>query len=571
MAENNQHGSGTRAGSGTWLAVAASAAAAAGWAEALQLDKLPVITSFQAKLMTALSLALFYGLAGAVCGAACWLVLRRHSGRKLNILVAAAALLPALSIFVAARRSPLPWRIVHPQHDAAFAAQTQALPNVVLVTIDTLRADALGCYGSPYRVSPELDRLSKRGSLSALCVSHAPATTPSHVSILTGVLPPAHGSRFNAVPVSAGISTLAEVFAQHGYETAAFVSAFPVTAEVSGLDRGFEIYDQYLVPDRGPQLLYRSRPASLLFSAGLLHRAERKAWMTDAWIYHWLSARDHWRPFFLWVHYYDPHLPYDPPRPWRELFGPTAAAPAASRQVATVEAWNHGQRTPSVEQQQALIRLYLGETALIDSCAGNLMRRLKFVPGGRDTRVVITADHGESLTERDYWFAHGKQLYQSSLHVPLFWTKLRDGDYPRLIDGVTPSADVFTRCLTLAGIGGAVPDNALAAYAENADGVYISAHAASANRIREKQRTLVVWPWKLVRGGASAVELYDLSSDPGEMIDRGRESEYAHIRAALEWSLAGVDPVTDGSVPPPAPLDEETLATLKSLGYVQEP
>lgn len=222
--------------------------------------------------------------------------------------------------------------------------------NVLLVTIDTLRADRLGCYGYAGAATPVLDALAARGVRFATAIAHVPLTTPSHASILTGLTPLRHGVRDNGDFVLPDrIPTLAEAFHDAGYRTAAFVSGFPLDRRF-GLARGFDTYDDHL-----PHGEDRRRSAYV----------ERPADQTTAAVRSWLEGGTP-SPWFLWVHYFDPHSPYEPP--------PDFAARFAGRP-------------------------YDGEVAFVDAQIGVLLALLEAKGLAPRTRVLVTADHGESLGE----------------------------------------------------------------------------------------------------------------------------------------------------------------------------
>ena len=245
---------------------------------------------------------------------------------------------------------------------------------MLLVTIDTLRADHLGCYGRQAAMTPTIDALARRGVRFATAVAHAPLTGPSHASILTGRTPLGHGFRNNSGFVLApAVSTAAEDFRQAGYRTAAFVSGFPLDRRF-GFDRGFDTYDDHL--PRGNDL--RRTPY-----------VERTADATTGAVLRWLQPSSHPpgqpRPWFLWVHYYDPHAPYEPP-----------AADLAERFRATP---------------------YDGEVAFVDRELGRLFEALATTREMDHTLVLLTSDHGESLGEHGE-ATHGIFIYDATLRVP---------------------------------------------------------------------------------------------------------------------------------------------------------
>src|ERR1700680_254283 len=256
--------------------------------------------------------------------------------------------------------------------ESAAAARTEAAGgplNLLLVTLDTVRSDHLGCYGDAAAETPHLDALARQGVRFARASSPVPLTLPSHTTILTGLLPPHHGTRNNGTaPLAAGIPTLGTVLAGAGYRTAAFVAAF-VLDHRFGLNRGFAVYDDEI-----------ERPAA----ASLLLEAQRPGDQVVDRALGWLAAADP-RPFFLWVHLYDAHAPYNPPSPYRE-------------------------RHPG--------RPYDGAIAFDDAQVGRLLAAL--ASRGLDDRTVvaIAADHGESLGEHGE-LTHGLLLYEPVLSVPL--------------------------------------------------------------------------------------------------------------------------------------------------------
>jgi arylsulfatase A-like enzyme/Tfp pilus assembly protein PilF len=393
--------------------------------------------------------------------------------------------------------------------------QVSLRPNVLLITIDTLRADHLGCYGDAGAATPVLDALAARGVRFATAVAHVPLTTPSHASILTGLTPLRHGVRDNgdfALPEA--IPTVAEAFRAAGYQTGAFVSGFPLDRRF-GLARGFETYD-----DHFPHGDDRRRAAYV----------ERPADQTTAVALRWVQARS--GPWFLWVHYFDPHAPYEPP-----------AELAA--------------RFPG--------RPYDGEIAFVDAQLGALLQRLDARRPGYPTLVLATADHGESLGEHGEE-THGVFIYDATLRVPLLVagpgvpagrvasTVARGIDVaPTLLDlaGVPTRARMEGRSLRAA-LGGDMPD--APAYAE-------SLYA----RLRLGWAPLHAWRtarYKLI--DAPRPELYALDGDPSETENQSAErpAVAAALRGALQTALAAPPPnaaTTAGA---------DAAERLRALGYL---
>ena len=389
---------------------------------------------------------------------------------------------------------------------------------MLLVTIDTLRADRLGCYGYARAATPTLDGLSARGVRFTTAVAHVPLTAPSHASILTGRTPLGHGVRDNgAYVLPAGLRGVAEDFAAAGYRTAAFVSGFPLTRRF-GLDRGFLTYDDHLPRGSDPR-----RTAYV----------ERTADRTTDAVLSWLDAPPRSSPspspFFLWVHYFDPHAPYEPP----PEFAARAAAP------------------------------YDGEIAFVDAQLGRLLRRLE--ERAAPTLVLVTSDHGESLGEHGE-DTHGIFVYDSTLRVPFI---LAGPGVPagRVTEVVARGIDVAPTLLDYAGLeakgmegrsvrpaasGQALPD--VPAYAE-------SLHA----QLQYGWAPLHAWRtarFKLIE--APRVELFDLQSDAAETEDRSpsERARVAQMRGELQKAMATTTPVAAQAI------DAETAERLGALGYL---
>lgn len=241
--------------------------------------------------------------------------------------------------------------------------------NVLLVTLDTTRADRIGCYGYPQAATATLDRLATRGLLFENAFAGVPLTLPSHATILTGLHPPEHGIRVNGRHrLSAAIPTLADILRNRGYRTAAFIAS-AVLDRRFGLDRGFDLYDDRMQPPRrGTRAADAENPADII--------AER--------VIAWLARQDGKAPFFAWVHFFDPHAPYEPPAPYRT-----------------------GATDP-----------YDGEIAFMDAQLGRLLESLRERPSLADnTLILVCGDHGEAFGEHEE-YGHGMLLYEPTMRVP---------------------------------------------------------------------------------------------------------------------------------------------------------
>ena len=402
----------------------------------------------------------------------------------------------------------------------AGCRSTPNVPDVILITIDTLRADHVGSYGDARAATPVLDALARTGTRFAHVVAPVPLTLPSHASVMTGLTPLAHGLHDNTGFVLAkSIPTMAERFQQSGFETAAFVSGAPLDHQF-GLDRGFDRYDDRMT--RGGDA---ARPAAIE------RRADETVAAVDAWLQRDPSA--HRRPLFLWIHVFDPHAPYEAPEPFTSRFRD---------------------------------RPYDGEVAFVDTQIGTLLDRVKRARPDRRALVATTADHGEGLGDHDEP-THGLFVYDSTIRVPLIvsgpgvpssvvverMARLIDVA-PTLLDlaGVPPldRADGASLRSSMTGGAAAAPDPA---YVESRFG-RLCCGWAPVHAWRDGRWMLIDLP---------KVELYDLSADPGERhnLAAGEPGQTSRLQRALAQALARE------SAAPLHAASADAAERLRSLGY----
>lgn len=290
-------------------------------------------------------------------------------------------------------------------HACGFAQTKAAQPDVFLVTIDTLRADHVRCYGYNNVETPALDALAKDGIRFAHAFTPSPITNTSHTTILTGLLPSSHEVTDFAVPLSPTHQTWAEVLHRWGYHTAAFIGAVILDSKTRapGLDRGFDFYDNF--PEHSPT---QSRWG----------RIERRGMDVVQRAETWLSIHPT-GPRLVWVHLYDPHDPYEPPAPYSKTYK------------------DH---------------LYDGEIAYADSALGNFIAYLKKRGWYEKSLIVLVGDHGEGLGEH-HEDTHGIFLYDSTTHVPLI-LKLPQGTAAdvTVVDAQVRTTDILPTVLDLIGL-----------------------------------------------------------------------------------------------------------------------
>lgn len=387
--------------------------------------------------------------------------------------------------------------------------------SLVLITLDTTRADHLGAWGWPHARTPNLDALAARGTRFARCDTAAPITLPSHATILSGLYPPRHGVRDNGTFVlPPKVETVAEGLAARGYDTAAVVSAV-VLARRHGLDQGFRLYDDDLEAGYAAGTEVAERTAEATTTAALAAAGKLRG------------------PFFLWVHYFDPHDEYRPP----SRFADRAAGPH---------------------------RLYDGEIAYMDEQIGKLLAGLP-----KDVTVAVVGDHGEMLGEHGEEH-HGLLLYSGVRRVPLL---LAGPDVPsgKTSDCLVRTADLAPTLLALAGapVPQGLDGRGLLPLPSRCDRTSYSesflpffAYRWYPPRALSTDRALYIrWP-----GGT----LYDLATDPDENADLAPRQP----QAAKAWDrrltdlLGRMGEKPDPEIRPASPLSEEERKALASLGYV---
>jgi arylsulfatase A-like enzyme/tetratricopeptide (TPR) repeat protein len=409
-----------------------------------------------------------------------------------------------------------------------WAGRDVAKPNVVLITLDTTRADHLGCYGySPAR-TPNLDALARDGVLFSEAASVAPLTQPAHSSMMTGMYPTYHGVRINGITALApDHETIAETLSEKGYATGAFIGAFVLDGRW-GLNQGFQLYDDRFDLEKHKHLDLGSvqRPANLVVDAALA----------------WLEGRQQ-APFFAWVHLYDPHTPYEPPEPFLSEFGP-----------------------------RGLAGLYDGEIAFTDQQVGRIVSWLRASGLDRKTIVVVVGDHGEGLGSHGEG-THGYFVYDYVTHVPFLvstpFAELRGIRVETQVSGV----DVYPTVLALAGIEGAhrVHGRSLVPLmfhptTEPAAFAYGESMTPSLQFGWSPLHYLRSTRYKLIK--APRPELYDLAADPDEATDVF--AKHPDVGRDLMEKLDRLMEETAKGAPAPgqADLDKKTLESLAALGYI---
>ena len=405
------------------------------------------------------------------------------------------------------------------------SARAAASPDVYLVTIDTLRADHVHCYGDAQIQTPALDSIARDGVRFAEAFTPSPITNTAHTSILTGLLPSVHGVTNFGIPLAKTIPTWAELLQQNGYQTAAFIGAVVLDSRTlaPGLDRGFDYYDNFPADADPHQHWGRVERRG----AEVVRRAER-----------WMDAHPG-KPRFVWVHLYDPHDPYEPPPPFSVMYKN---------------------------------RLYDGEIAYADSALGHLLQYLKRGNRYNNAVIIVVGDHGEGLGEHGEQ-THGIFLYDATTHVPLL-IKLplrADAVAPqsKVVAAQVPTIDILPTVLDLLGIPPPVT------LAHRSLLPYFAGTQETERVVFGETDYPLRFGWAPLRAvrkdgfkfiEAPQPELYNLGKDPGELKNQYEPWNVTvqHLRADLA-SSAMRPPHASKST---GAASSTTLSELRALGYL---
>ena len=410
---------------------------------------------------------------------------------------------------------------------------SKEINNVILISIDTCRADYLSCYGYPRETTPNIDNLAKEGILFENVISPVPLTLPAHCSMLTGTIPPYHGVHDNHdYRLSESNTTLAEILKERGFTTGAIISAFVLDAQF-GLNQGFETYN-----DRFEKV-------------DLVHNmfAERKGDETTRCAVQWLEKHQRGK-FFLFLHYYDPHEDYEPPEPFKSTF-----------------------YRNSNDLREHLNGAYAGEIAFTDHCIGEVLNKLKELGLYDSTLIILVGDHGELLGEHGEP-THTYYIYQNAIRVPLLF-KVPGQETHRNVKDLAGIIDIVPTVCSLLDIDLPVDVQGIDLSnrifgKKNPPGeqrhVYCESFRPTTYGTNPLLGVVTSDNWKYIQ--TTRPELYNLSTDPGESINlliqqeqRGRILQ-DRLKQLLEQTVRKDE--SDSRTE----LDAEARKRLESLGYV---
>lgn len=408
------------------------------------------------------------------------------------------------------------------------------LPNVIVITLDTTRADRMGFLGSQRGLTPNLDALAKESVVFTRAYSQAPLTPVSHSTIFTGTFPQYHQVLTFPIPLAKDLPYLPDILKQHGYITGAFVASLAVDPHwgTPGFERGYDTYDAgFSWKKYTPETRYQS--------------VERRGGEVVDRALAWLSKQPS-GPFFLWVHLFDAHSPYDPPEPYKTRYAK---------------------------------QLYDGEIAYVDSAVGKFIKELKASGRFDDTVLALTADHGESLGAHGE-DEHGIFLYDETIHVPLLIKLVHGANGGNRVDDRVELADIMPTLLGAVGIG--VPEKvqgqSLLGFLE--PGTAVGDAAAKVWQDRGAYSTAdyghIAFAWSAEQSLRSGKYLY-IQAPRRELYEDARDPKSLHNLAGASPAVADTlssrlksfqQSTTNTAETPKAHLDEERMEKLAVLGYM---
>ncbi len=452
-----------------------------------------------------------------------------------------------------------------PSPDTAEAPRNAGI-NVLLITVDTLRPDHLSAYGYPRKTSPFIDQLASKGVAFDLAFTYWPKTRGSFAAMFTSLYASQHGLTVRDRDLPEFNETLAEVFQKAGYRTAAAVDNGNLDRKL-GYAQGFDVYEE-----------------SWLQAESEIERTE----IITRFGEELLQVKDDPRPFFLWLHYVNPHTPYTPPDDLLKSFEGDGIVPRGSeipKVIGFHGGVNRNMETGGARFWGDFVDRYDAEILLTDQHVGRVLKSLYESPHAGKTVVALTSDHGESLGEHDYYFDHGDDLFNPSLRIPLllsFPGFLPSGER---VEAPVSSLDIYPTLLDLTqvpfptgppGLQGSSALSLIRGTKSRLRDFFFFENDRHLTAISNGRLKLVHHP--LGEAGAGCLELFDMYGDPGESEDRyeGSKAYVAPLEAELgsfhTRTVAWQQDTTAKRAPATADaaLSDATRRNLEVLGYVQE-
>ncbi len=450
--------------------------------------------------------------------------------------------------------------------------------NVLLITVDTLRADRLGCYGYRLDTSPTIDALADGGVRFVDATVQWPKTWPSLASMLSGRYPKTTGIQYTRKILPESMVMLSDRFGESGYRTAAVVANFNV-GKTFGFDQGFE----HFVESWAEKWAAAGNDEPFQNAPGRVKEFTDARTVVDQGL-SWLRESDDGRPFFLWLHFMDPHGPYVPPPGYEELFvGEHPAEPVALELLPSYQLQLDGAGEPIADLGFYRAQ-YDREVRYLDDELSRLFQELEPLAPAEGTVVALSADHGESFREHEYYLEHGQFSYQPSARVPLIVRAPGMLPAGRVIEPPVGLIDLAPTLSELAGIEGSpsFEGTSLVPWmrgdVDAAPPTFV--FMESGYDVAAPQHTVRFGRWKLIHVRSphdlaamtgAQYELYDLEADPGELRNLADEQGPLVAQLAsllLRWYASGPSPEEAGEPVDLEALDPKAIEMLRSLGYL---
>jgi arylsulfatase A-like enzyme len=428
---------------------------------------------------------------------------------------------------------------------------------VIIISIDALRADHLGCYGYSRKTSPFIDEFAKESVIFENAVTPRPKTTPSLVSMLSGQYPYRHGVRNLNHPLKTTIG-LPVSLKKSGLNTAAFVSNWVLRPESCGLEKSFDVYNA--------KFTQQETNRKNVF--------QRTAAETNTEIFEWLG-KNHKQPFFLWVHYIDPHGPYNAPKPHDDVFhhkNPTL------RSAELVPEYQRLATIPVVDgltDIQNYIDQYDNEINYNDQQVGQLIKRLRSLDLVENSLVIITSDHGESLGQHDYYFEHGRELYDDCSKIPLIvrFPSSSHIEGGKRVDALVSLMDIYPTVLDVLNINNKpdqdIDGKSMLPLVQGKSSIHDEIFIEHYKKNEFSKTAIRTHTHKLITFDDKPSQCFDLKKDPAETNPKGCATKtYENLSSRLT-KLRDTAILNGKSLPKKENRTKHEFEALKNLGYLQ--
>ncbi len=442
-------------------------------------------------------------------------------------------------------------------------------PNVLLIGIEVIRADHVSRLGYFRNTTPTLDKLAHEGVIFSRAIATSSWTLPTNMSVFTSLYPSVHKVTDNKRTLPKRITTLAQVLKKNGYLTAAFVTS-PVLDGGNGFSRGFDLYDDFSAKlDLAVGLLGNEATNQDMFTGARTCEVLNRT--ATAWL-----QKNHKKPFFMFLFYFDSHYPYTPPPPFDTTFDPDYVGPI---EPATLPGNQRKMPRPAPRDLEHLIALYDGGIQYTDEYISKLLDALRKYGILDNTLVIVFADHGEAFYEHDK-VGHGEMLYNEVIHIPLILRWPHAIPPSRQIDALVSQVDIMPTVLDYLNVehDGFMQGRSLKALIEGHKAEIHDAVFAELSARKEDSYCAVVSGGRkfILDLSTGRKELFDLTSDPEEQVNLYKEQSLSSpmlLESKLtRWRVRNdrlFNILSGSETLPQVELDEDKLRQLRGLGYIQ--